>query len=33
MLKILDDRKSSDYINTVGKYYHRVKSWNKKYGD
>jgi hypothetical protein len=27
------DRKSSDYINTVGKYYHRVKSWNKKYGD
>ena len=27
------DRKGTEYIKTVGKYYHRVKSWNKKYDD
>jgi len=26
------DRKSVEYINKVGKYYHRVKSWTDKHG-
>ena len=26
------DRKGTDYINKVGKYYHRVKSWTAKHG-